>query len=354
MIRQLVNVAAALAIAIVAQGAALAAVSGEAAVRTTPGEIMLTWTDTNPVDVYVADRSDATPLKSRLLSKANRTGRLELPAAGGVRQYFLLKDTRDGVTTPVAERLVPLTQGSNFRDVGGYRAAGGRHVRWGVIFRSGATPLLTDADVAAVKGLGISSMVDLRSNEERSLAPTRLDGLRYSAIGYPWSRIYNANDMRTPDERGHGMYQDFPTLLAPQLRIVFRALLDHQGGLVINCSAGQDRTGFATAMILSALGVPREVIYQDYHLSTALRRPEYEMPRFDPAVVANNPTAALFSKMGQPGRKPSPLYDSQHRSLLEFSFAEIDGKWGSADKYLQTEIGLTAKDIAKLRALYLE
>lgn len=62
-----------------------------------------------------------------------------------------------------------------------------------------------------------------------------------------------------------------------------------------NCSAGQDRTGFASAVILSALGVPREIIVRDYHLSSEYRRPEFEMTKFDPAAFPDNAAAKMFA-----------------------------------------------------------
>src|SRR3546814_14564024 len=67
--------------------------------------------------------------------------------------YFRLRDQRDGGMIRVAERALPLEHGSNFRDIGGYPAAGGKHVRWGMIFRSGWTPLLNDADEQRIGAL---------------------------------------------------------------------------------------------------------------------------------------------------------------------------------------------------------
>src|SRR3546814_12094115 len=83
-------------------------------------------------------------------------------------------------------------------------------------------------------------------------------------------------------QRMGAVYRDFPQQLVPQLRVLFDTLLAKEGPVVYNCSAGQDRTGFATAMIMSALGVPREVIYKDYLLSTGYRKPLYELPKIDP------------------------------------------------------------------------
>ncbi|MDB5448745.1 MAG: protein tyrosine phosphatase, partial [Phenylobacterium sp.] len=229
---------AALGLVLALAAPAHAAVTGEALERIAPDRVALAWRDAAPVDVYVSDRPDAPLGKARLLAHASRAGRLEAPTTPAARPYFLLRDEADGRVTRVAERALPLQQGSNFRDLGGYPAAGGKHVRWGMIFRSGATPMLTQADLASIQGLGLSAMVDLRSSEERSLAPTKIEGVRYEAVGYSMARLSQGGF--AGDERIRAVYRNFPTLLAPQLRIVFRDLLAHQGPVVYNCSAGQD------------------------------------------------------------------------------------------------------------------
>ncbi len=250
------------------------------------------------------------------------------------------------------ERLVALDHASNFRDIGGYPTRDGKHVRWSLIYRSAATPLLTPADVVRLKALGLANLVDLRSDEERVLAPTRLDGIPYSAIGYSMAAMMNAAggfDMK-------GLYHSFPTFLGPQLRIIFRDLERKREPIAYNCSAGQDRTGFVTAMILSALGVPRDVIYQDYLLSTGYRHPEYELPPIDPALAATSPVAGMLAKAQQDPRyaKPNPLFGADKVPYLTYAFDEIDAKWGSPENYLKQEVGLTTQDIDQLRALYLE
>ncbi len=352
---KLAALAIAIPVAFAVQTAAIAAVTGQKVERIAPDRIAVTWTDAQPVDVYLADGPDEGVGKARLVSGQDRSGRLELPAAATGRPYILLREVPGKAVVRVAERVLPLEQGSNFRDIGGYPAAGGKHVRWGRIFRSGATPMLTDADVARVRALGLAELIDLRSDEERILAPTRIDGVRYSAVGYPMSQISGTGPKPFAD--AHGVYYQFPTLLAPQLRILFQTLLAQTGPVVYNCSAGQDRTGFATAMVLSALGVPRDVILADYHLSTTYRRPEYEMPRIDPARRSESAIAAMFIQ-GQQGdgkpRQPQPLYDADHRALLAVAFEDVERRWGSVDAYLQKELGVGPAERARLRAAYLE
>ena len=147
------------------------------------------------------------------------------------------------------------------------------------------------------------------------------------------------------------VYRNLPKAMAPQLKQVFAKLLRDEGPLVYNCSAGQDRTGFVTAMILTALGTPRDVILADYHLSTRYRHPENEMPKLDPSLTASNPVAALFAGY-QSDPQPNPLFTADDKPFLSFAFAEIEAKWGSVDAYLKAEVDITPAAIAKLRVRY--
>ena len=346
-------VALSLSLLVGAAEPALAAVSAQKVERVAD-KVVVSWSDGAPVDVYVADRPDAGLAGAKLVSKADADGRFETSAPG--RVYFLLKDRADGRTTEVAERVVPLAQGSNFRDLGGYQGAGGKHVRWGKIYRSGGTPLLTPEDQAMVRGLGLQTMIDLRSSEERVLAPSKIEGVRYQAVGYSMLTMMGGRTSFGGDENMRASYRTFPVILAPQLRIVFSELLSGRGPVAYNCSAGQDRTGFATAMVLLALGAPRETVFADYHLTTAARRPEYEMPKLDKTLASRDPVAGLFAGYQDDPRaaKPQPLFDSEHHAWLEFALAEVDGRWGSVENYLDKELGVGAPELSKLRALYLE
>lgn len=326
-------------------GAAQAAVTAEQAVRAAPDKVAVTWTATDPVDVYVADRPDAALEAAKLVSADDRDGRFEMTADPTARPYFLLRE-KNAAPVKVAERILPLQQGSNFRDVGGYPAANGKTVAWGKIYRSGGTAMLTPADLDKVKALDLANMVDLRSDEERVLAPSKVDGVPYTAVGY---------SMRGMNISGgvDGIYRAFPTALTPQLKQVFAKLLRDEQPLAYNCSAGQDRTGFVTAMVLSALGTPRETIMKDYHLSTQYRRPQNEMPPIDAATAAEDAVAAMFAGF-QKDPTAKPLYTADGTSYLAIAFDEIEKRWGSVDNYLKTEIGVGPAEITRLRTLYTE
>lgn len=335
-----------------------AEITAAAAVRTAPDRIAVTWTAKGPVDVYVSDSPDADLQQARQVADDDKDGRIELPADLISRPYVILKDEADGKRARVAERVLPLVQGSNFRDLGGYAAADGRHVKWGRIFRSGATPNLTADDVARIRALGLAEMVDLRSSDERVMAPSKIQGVPYLAIGYSMGAISGpgSSAAASPMPGMEAVYRNFPTLLAPQLKLLFQGLLRNEGPVVFNCSAGQDRTGFATALILSALGTPRDQIIADYHLSTTYRRPQFEMPKITPEMVAANPGAAIYAAYQKDPKylSPQPLKDAQGRAYLEFALDEVIQRWGSVEGYLAKEVGVSAADIARLRTLYTE
>jgi protein-tyrosine phosphatase len=322
--------------------------SGALVERNSPTELTVRWTSADPVDVLISDTADVASTSATLVSARDRDGKHMIANAALTRQYFLLRNTLTGEATVVAERLLPLEGGSNFRDLGGYPAADGKLIRWGKMFRSGGQAMLTATDLDRVRQLKLSNLVDLRSDEERLLAPTKIEGVAYTAIGYSMAKLSLSGGMEAT-------YRGFPYMMAPQLRQIFAKLLRGEQPLAYNCSAGQDRTGFVSAMILSALGTPRETIFADYNLTTVLRKPENEMPRIDSALAATNPVAAMFaSYQKEPHPKPTPLVTADGTSFLSFSMAEIDQKWGSIDQYLETEIGLTKADIARLRLLYTE
>lgn len=341
--------------ALLIHSAAGAKVLAAQAERSAPDALSLTWSSPDPVDVYESDKAQVSLKDAHLLARASTDGHYSLDGQDRSRRYFVLVDTRDHDRVEVAERLVPLEQGSNFRDIGGYVGAGGKRVRWGLIYRSGGQPMLTPADVAQIKALGIARLVDLRSNEERVIAPTRITGVPYTAVGYSMAEIMGkASGAQL--RNGADVYRNMPHLLAPQLRVIFQDLLSGPEPIAYNCSAGQDRTGFTTAIILTALGVSRDDILADYHLSTRYRRPEWEMPELDAAAHPNDPAVQLFAQYRKaPNWKtPAPLMDADGQPFLRGAFEEIEANWGSVDAYLEKEIGVSHADVVKLRGLYLE
>lgn len=329
----------------------------------TPGEVRridrttgeISWSDPDPVSIYVADRADTHLKRAKLVTKGQRGGKLTVSLPASSRQYFVLRDGGDGSVVRMAERVLPLEQGSNFRDAGGYATSDGRRIKWGLIYRSGAMPLLTEPDYALLGQLGIATIIDFRSLDERVIAPDMLDdrtGALFVSNDYGLKGLMSG--MATGD--GEYMYRGMGKMLTPQYRAMFRRLLANDGAVLYHCSAGQDRTGIATALLYSALGVPRETILKDYHLSTALRRPQFEMPKLNPADWPGNAIVPYYvAGQNKPGGPTAePLYTRKGNSHLAQFLELIDKEYGSVEGYLATELGITAQDIARLKLLYLE
>ncbi len=264
------------------------------------------------------------------------------------------------------ERLLPLEGGSNFRDMGGYPAADGKRVVRGKLFRSGAPSSLTADDMAYLDQFGFAAIIDLRSSEELELYPNHWAAqspeIDYLNVDYSIFGLAGDAAASTPQALGDVVrsmddtYRNFPTMLKPQLTLLFDTLLAEDAPVLVNCSAGQDRTGVASAVVLSLLGVERETILEDYLLSTQYRRPAVERGDVDLAVAARtNAFAAMmlqYSSMEE--EHAAPLLMPDGTPYLHYALDEIETTWGSVEAYAEQELGVDAADVATLRARLLE
>ena len=171
-----------------------------------------------------------------------------------------------------SERHHPFEGCFNFRDIGGYEGLNGRKVRWGSYFRAGRQDRMTQTDLARVAEFGIKTQIDLRRSDEvrdQSRGPLEGMGSRYAwhpIIPNDGSERLNnvVGDTGISGER-YLRYLDFDP--APWSGI-FDIMADAgQHPLLIHCTAGKDRTGVTTALLLSILGVDRDVIEADYVLT---------------------------------------------------------------------------------------
>jgi protein-tyrosine phosphatase len=169
-------------------------------------------------------------------------------------------------TTPAAdpERHLRVPGTRNLRDVGGYPATDGRRTRWRTLLRTDALDRLPRSSQAILLDLGLRQVVDLRWPHELEEAPSVFrESRRVSYRSIPL-----LEDDPTPYAGLAGTYRHMLDARAPQLVEVVRALLAPRGlPAVIGCAAGKDRTGIAVALVLAAVGVPPDVVVDDYCLS---------------------------------------------------------------------------------------
>jgi protein-tyrosine phosphatase len=177
-------------------------------------------------------------------------------------------------------RRVPLRGTFNLRDVGGYPALAGRRVKWHTLFRSDALHALDEEGPQQLARLGLRSVVDLREDNERRVAPARLPAtiqlieiplFRYGApYAVPGERP--ASRASEVDHQALKTLDDiYLALIATRGRVLVRVIreLIQPGRLpaIVNCTGGKDRTGVVVAMVLAAVGVPDDVIVADYAAS---------------------------------------------------------------------------------------
>lgn len=318
--------------------------------------VRLSWTGRNPATVRILASPDGrNDRRAAAITVPGGSTEVVLPVSQGHRPYLLARDSSGGKATLVAERLLPLERGSNFRDLGGYAGAGGKRVVWGRLYRSGALPMLSETDYTLLGKLDIRTIVGLRSLDERQIAPDLLDdrtGALFVSNDYAMAPLLESMRKNT----GEPLYKGTEKRLLPQFRSLFQILLGNKGATMFHCSAGQDRTGIASALVLTALGVDRETIIRDYHLSTASRRPQFEMPRIDPVRFPGNAIAAIYAAgQNRPeGMVAEPLFTRDGRSHLAMFLDYVDAAYGSVPQYLKSELGIGDAEVKRLRELYLQ
>jgi protein-tyrosine phosphatase len=237
-----------------------------------------------------------------------------------------------------------LAGASNFRDLGGYPARGSRVVRWRQIFRSNHLGHVTDLDIEILRGLGLKSAFDFRGTEERVAAMCGLQEIvvhslpiEPTVVAALRARLATAVPLSPADalEVMRDSYRDYVRHNTPRFRALFAHLLEDRAPLVIHCTAGKDRTGFACALILHALGVPDDLIAQDYLLTNRFYRR-------DPSASSDLPDDV------------SKVLGSVETSFLAAAFDAIGADYGDLESYFSEGLGLGARERAALEARYLE
>lgn len=256
------------------------------------------------------------------------------------------------------ERLLPLQGVQNARDIGGYRTVDGRTVKWDVIYRTGELSRLTPDDLAFLRGHGVRSIHDLRTVEERRAQPTawtgpdapRITAFDYTMDASGFAALFQGGipSAERAREVFAGSYPEMLKMQRPQHRALFADLIKGEGPVLYHCTAGKDRTGMATALILSALGVPRETILADYELSNRYYRGQASAAGADAQAQAD-PQMAMFMRLPEDVRAVFMGVDARY---LQAVFDHIDRDYGSVEAYLDRELDVDAADIRRLRTLY--
>ena len=237
-----------------------------------------------------------------------------------------------------------MTGASNFRDLGGYTGHGGQQVKWRSIFRSDHLAGLTPADQSVLAQLGVTRAVDFRGQAESAAYAYALPGVAYHPLAIEPTVVQRAMELQ---RSGHQLtaqdavelmqetYRGFVHDNAPRFAALFQLLLASDEPLVFHCTAGKDRTGFAAALILFALGVPRDVVMHDYLLTNSLYRRPAGMGSHAPQEVL----AVLWRVQEE---------------FLEAALHKVESEFGGLQPYLVDVLGVDAAAQKELASRYLQ
>jgi len=260
------------------------------------------------------------------------------------REHMLSSDT-------INRRKLEMQGTPNFRDFGGYPSSSGQCVKWGFLFRSGQLSSLSEQDVDLLGALELDLVFDFRRSEEQENDPSILPKTRPPRVlSLPITPGSNASFFEQNDTNQRAMFEfmidinrDFAEAQTSTYSRMFKEILEEgRAKLLVHCAAGKDRTGFAAAMILLALGVPRDLVMHDYMLTAEFFSPALEIDRLRRKYDFDLEAEAIF-----------PMLEV-HEDYLAAALASIDGRYPSVEDYLAEELGVGQSERAELRGRYLE
>ena len=255
-------------------------------------------------------------------------------------------------------RKLPFTGAHNFRDLGGYKTEDGRAIKWGKIYRSDDLHLLTDEDLKYLSRLNIKSVVDFRSDEERESEPDRLNPdmtqlllpIKFQPEELDDETLKNLmKNLTFGTLDSSNLLRDFNIVIvkdfATEYKKFFRHVIENNAEpIVFHCTAGKDRAGFASAMILTVLGVPREKVIEDYLLTNTYVKDHVDSEMLEIELKT-------FFRADTDNLRKINLVEERY---IQAAFDTIDNEWGGMDNYISGALGLSEEDILKLKDFYLE
>ncbi|WP_042371278.1 tyrosine-protein phosphatase [Streptacidiphilus neutrinimicus] len=231
----------------------------------------------------------------------------------------------------------------NFRDLGGYRAADGRPLRWGRLYRSDSLGKLTsEADLSAFAALGVRTVIDLRHGfeiEARGRVPERT-GVTWHHLSIE-HRPYDQATLGPEVKAGPYLAERFREVAedgVAEIRQALEVIADQDSGpLVFHCASGKDRTGQLAATVLALLGVDEADIVADFALTDRVRA------LLRASHVANH------------GSEPTwPDYGAAPAEVMERFLAAITADYGSVRGYAEQRLGVDDALVGRLRDVLLE
>jgi protein-tyrosine phosphatase len=234
-------------------------------------------------------------------------------------------------------RRLPWDALVNARDLGGYPTTDGRAIRWGALVRSDSLSSLTPAGRSALLAHGVRTVIDLRMPLEVVRDPNPFGRAGDHDIAY--HGLSFIDPALEPPGLAPTLAEDYLGMLGrfqPQVgRVVTTVARAGDGGVLVHCAAGKDRTGLIVALLLRALGVAPEVIAEDYALTAENLHAEEQRWLADGPGTRAEREATLERVRARP-------------EVMLDVLAAVDERYGGVEAYLR-EAGVEPGDLDRLR-----
>lgn len=235
----------------------------------------------------------------------------------------------------MGDRDIVVSGSFNTRDLGGYRTKQG-NLAWRKTFRSGNMAHVDQSGIAALKQLGVTRVIDLRSQKERDAEPDPFgsaDGIELISI----SLFDDLNPHQLPQSNALlDLYIHALETQGPVFVDVLSKIADCSGGALFHCTAGKDRTGLIAALLLSLSGVSHADIVEDYALTA---------DRLGPLLQTIEKTAQAFNLSKS---DYMPMLECNPSTMLR-TLDWLDHGFDGAEGYLRSH-GLTDDNLRQLRS----
>jgi len=250
-------------------------------------------------------------------------------------------------------RLLPMDGAHNTRELGGYKTTDGKSVKWGMLFRSDKLSDITKNDQEYLQNLGIQKIIDFRSKEEKEEDPDIIPlGIKYvempiSVDGAMRSKIEAVLKGETDKEVKSFLIdanREFITSYTDVYENFLRSLIDDGAPTLFHCTAGKDRAGFAAAITLIALGVPKDVVIEDYMKTNTFTQERIE------EIIGQIRLMSLYQADPDVLR---PLLGVE-QEYIEAAFKAAEEKYGSLANFIREGLNISDEDIKNLRSQFLE
>lgn len=263
----------------------------------------------------------------------------------------------------MTKRLLPIVNGNNFRDLGGYQTTDGHTIKWRKLIRSGHLNSLSQSDIDYLDKMNVKYDVDFRAPEEVTKQPDRVPGTaKYEGLpvfdtdrteaSHKSFEDKLANEMEHA-QAGHdhmvSIYKNMVTTdqAKQSYRSFFDSLLanDDEGSVLFHCTAGKDRTGMGAVFLLNALNVDHETIIKDYLLTNQVSKRFVEQ-KINEAKQSGVTNQNLLNN----------IYDLSTVSpdYVNGALKVVHAEFGDMHNFLREHIGVSDDEMHDLRKMYLD